>query len=69
MQTGPYAVADEACRATNVLMIAAATKVSWYPAFLRKHNPVLEIGRPEIGHLPLVHFRSVEVWDRAQLSV
>ena len=38
--------------------------VSWYTAFLRKHNPVLEI-----GHLSLVHLRSVEVWDRACLSL
>ena len=38
--------------------------MSWYTAFLRKHNPVLEI-----GHLSLVHLRSVEVWDRAFLRV
>ena len=40
--------------------------MSWYTAFLRKHNPVLEI-----GHLSLVHLRSVEVevWDRACLKV
>ena len=37
--------------------------VSWYTAFLRRHNPVLEI-----GHLSLVHLRSVEVGDRASLS-
>ena len=64
MQTGPYAVVDEACRATNVLLIASATTVSWYTAFLRKHNPVLEM-----GHLSLVHLRSLEVWDRACLIV
>ena len=54
-----YAVVDEAFRATNPLL-----HVSWYTAFLRKHNPVLEI-----GHLSLVHVLSVEVWDRASLSV
>ena len=30
------AVVDEACRAINVLLL----HVSWYTAFLRKHNPV-----------------------------
>ena len=39
-------------------------QVSWYTAFLRKHNPVLEM-----GHLSLVYLRSFEVWDRACLSV
>ena len=38
--------------------------VSLYTAFLRRHNPELEI-----GHLSLVHLRSVEVWDRACLRV
>ena len=33
-----YAVVDEAFRATNPLL-----HVSWYTAFLCKHNPVLEI--------------------------
>ena len=38
--------------------------MSWYTFFRRKHNPVLEI-----GHLSLVHLRSVKVWDRAFLIV
>ena len=58
-----YAVVDEACRATNVLLNAAVTRELVH-TFLRKHNPVLEI-----GHLSLVHLGSVEVWDRACLSV
>ena len=48
-----YEVMNEACRATNVLLIAAV-----------KHNPVLEM-----GHLTLVHLRSVKGWYRACLSV
>ena len=35
--------------------------MSWYTAFRRKHNPVLEI-----GDLSLVHLRSMEVWDRSE---
>ena len=38
--------------------------MSWYTAFLHRHNSVVEI-----GHLSLVHLRSVEVWERACLSV
>ena len=56
-----YSVVDEACRATNIMLIAGVTG-ELVPA--GKHNPVLEI-----GHLSLVHLRSVEVWDRACLSV
>ena len=56
-----YAVVDEACRATIVLLIAAVTRELVH-CFFCKHNQVLEI-----GHLSLVHLRSVEVWDRARL--
>ena len=59
-----YVVMDEACRATDVLLIAAVTRELYYTAFLRKHNPVLEI-----GHLSLVHLRFVKVCDRACLRV
>ena len=61
-----YAVVDEACRATKQCIAdrSCYTCMSCYTAFLRKHNPVLEI-----GHLSLVHLRSVEVWDRASLRV
>lgn len=38
--------------------------VSWYSTFRRKHNPVLEM-----GHLSLVHLRTLGVWDGACLSV
>ena len=64
---------DEACRVSNhermislVPMYCSSQllHVSWYTAFRRKHNPVLEI-----GHLSLVHLRSVEVWDKSCLRV
>ena len=58
-----YSVVDEMCRATNIMLIAAVIR-GWDTAFLRKHNPVLEI-----GHLSPVHVRSVEVWDRGCVSV
>ena len=67
-----YAVVDEACRVTNQERMISLVPmycrsqllhVSWYTAFRRKHNPVLEI-----GHLSR-HLRPVEVWDRACLRV
>ena len=60
-----YAIVDEACRATNTLFsdFTCYMHVNWYTSFLRRHNSVLEM-----GHLSLVHLRSVEVWDRAFLS-
>ena len=54
-----YAVVDEAC----LYRWSQLQHVSWYTAFRREHNPVLEI-----GHLSLVLLRSLGVWDRA-LSV
>ena len=38
--------------------------MSWYTAFRREHNPVLEI-----GHLSVFILRSLGLWDRAGLSV
>lgn len=54
-----YAVVDEAC----LYRWSQLQHVSWYTAFRREHNPVLEM-----GHLSLVLLRSLGVWDRA-LSV
>ena len=54
-----YEVMDEACRATDVLLIAAVTL-----HFFVNTNSVLEI-----GHLSLVHLRFVKVCDRACLRV
>ena len=61
-----YAILEEACSATNILHVQwlHLLHVSWYTSFLRSHNSVLEM-----GHLSLVDLRSVEVWDRAFLSV
>ena len=50
---------DEAC----LYRWSQLQHVSWYTAFRREHNPVLEM-----GHLSLVLLRSLGVWDRA-LSV
>ena len=49
-------------RRWSVLCWSQLLHVRWYTAFLRKHNPMLEI-----GHLSLVHLCSVEVCDRAHL--